>query len=73
MAFAILFKILKLNYNIILFYQLVDVFGHGSNISLVYDYMDTDLEVFYCQIKFNIFKYIIIKTRKSSEIEIILY
>lgn len=23
---------------------LVDVFGHGSNISLVYDYMDTDLE-----------------------------
>lgn len=24
---------------------LVDVFGHGSNISLVYDFMDTDLEV----------------------------
>lgn len=24
--------------------KLVDVFGHGSNISLVYDYMDTDLE-----------------------------
>ena len=49
------------------------MFGHGSNISLVYDYMDTDLEVFYCQIKFNIFKGIIIETRKSSEIEIILY
>jgi hypothetical protein len=23
----------------------VDVFGHGSNINLVYDYMATDLEV----------------------------
>jgi hypothetical protein len=25
-------------------FQLIDVFGHGSNISLVYDFMDTDLE-----------------------------
>jgi len=25
--------------------QLLDVFGHRSNVSLVFDYMDTDLEV----------------------------
>ena len=25
--------------------QLLDVFGHNSEISLVFDYMDTDLEV----------------------------
>ena len=26
-------------------WQLLDVFGHRSNVSLVFDYMDTDLEV----------------------------
>ena len=26
-------------------FQLHDVFGHRSNVSLVFDFMDTDLEV----------------------------
>ena len=26
-------------------FQLLDVFGHKSNISLVFDFMETDLEV----------------------------
>jgi len=29
-------------------WQLLDVFGHRSNVSLVFDYMDTDLEVCLC-------------------------
>ena len=29
----------------LLLFQLLDVFGHKSNISLVFDFMDTDLEV----------------------------
>ena len=28
--------------------QLLDVFGHRSNVSLVFDFMDTDLEVDQC-------------------------
>lgn len=33
------------SYLIFFYYQLLDVFGHKSNISLVFDFMETDLEV----------------------------
>lgn len=29
----------------VLYFQLLDAFGHKSNISLVFDFMETDLEV----------------------------
>ena len=32
----------------VLHFQLLDVFGHKSNVSLVFDFMDTDLEVCAC-------------------------
>ena len=53
---------------------MVDVFGHGSNISLVYDFMDTDLEVnysfvlfdqFYHQLHLEFLKKEIIKDREN--------
>lgn len=37
--------------------QLIDAFGHKSNISLVFDFMETDLEVRFLKIFFK-FQYL---------------
>lgn len=38
--------------------QLIDAFGHKSNISLVFDFMETDLEVRLFFFKYFLFQYL---------------